>query len=107
MSLQPIDVTLSSFECLSILREELQLLERERSEIEVRIRESKEILARQEYLGSISAYFGTRPVEEPPEDAVALEQQRALIHEAFVLIEQQIPLLEGEASKSGAAGDSG
>ena len=98
MALEPMHVSLSAFECLAILRQELQTLEKALEDIERRLSASLEAQARAEYLGSLSSYFQTRAQAEEIEDAAKLEEERQAIHQALEAVKQQIPQMEAQAA---------
>ena len=103
MSLEPIEVNLNAFERLSILRRELQHLERECEEVEGRLRSSLEAEARRSYLASLSPYFRTREESAQEEsDPAELSRRREAVHQALEAVRRQIPVLEAEIA-SGAA----
>lgn len=100
MALEPITVTLSTFERLEILRAELKAREEELQQVERELRDAMRALATYKYLKSLSPYYADRPA--PPEIATApeLEKRRASLYQVIQVLRAEIPKLEAAASGS-------
>jgi hypothetical protein len=97
MGLEPITVTLSTFEKLEILRTEIRILEQELQETEKLLRVALRSVATQRFLKSLAPYYNTSPL--PPEAAAApdLEDKRQALYQVIQAVRSQIPRLESMA----------
>ncbi len=93
MTPEPMNVDLSLFERLEILRQEQGTLEKELDAIERSLNKSLTAQARTAYLETLAPYYKHLTREEI-EDPAELEGQRQLIHQALESIQMQVPLLE-------------
>jgi hypothetical protein len=98
MGLEPITVTLSSFEKLEILRTELKQCEQAAQDAERDLRAALRAVAVQRYLKSVAPFYNERPL--PPEAAAApeLERKRQALYQVIQALRSQIPRLEANAT---------
>lgn len=96
MPLPPIAVTLTKFENIEVLRQEIQTREEELKETEKHIRSMLFELERQKYLKSIHPFFHT--LKEPPEAAQVAQWQakREALGEALLTLKGALEDLETE-----------
>ena len=98
MGKEKIEVRLTAFEKLELVRSELAKKKQELVEIERKIRD---ILARQEnlnYLKQLSSYYATQPAPEEVGLVPQLEAKRALIYSAIDALGAVLPQLEAAAA---------
>jgi len=97
MGLEPITVTLSTFERLEILRSELKAREEELQGVERDLRNAMRAFATYKYLKSISPYYADRPA--PPEVTAVpeLDKKRQALYQVIQAIRAEIPRLESSA----------
>jgi len=96
MALPPIQIQLSKFEQLEILRSEIELREGELKQTEKSIREVLFEQERQKYLQTIHPIFSQLP---PPQHAATLPQlhaNREALGEAIVVMQTAFQALEAE-----------
>jgi len=98
MGLDPITVTLSTFEKLEILRTEIKAREQELADTEKELRAALRSVATQRFLKSLAPYYNSVPL--PPEAAAApdLERKRHSLYQVIQAIRAQIPRLESTAT---------
>jgi len=102
MGLDPVTVTLTSFEKLETLRTELKIREEELQSIERDLRSAMRALAVHRYLKTVAPFYGTLP---PPEEAAAvsgLEKQRQALYAVIMSIRGELPRLEATVSAPAA-----
>ena len=100
MGREKIEVRLTAFEKLELVRSELAKKKQELIEVDRKIRD---ILARQEnldYLKQLSAYYATQPAPEEIGLVPQLESKRALIYSTIDALAAVLPELEA-ATASG------
>jgi hypothetical protein len=104
MGLDPITVTLSSFEKLEILRSEIKAREQDLTETEKDLRKALRAVATQRFLKSLAPYYNSVPL--PPEAVAApdLEAKRQALYQVIQAIRAQIPRLESTAMGAGGGG---
>ena len=107
MGLDPITVTLSTFEKLEILRTEVKVREQELADTEKELRAALRSVATQRFLKSLAPYYNSVPL--PPEAAAApdLERKRQSLYQVIQAIRSQIPRLEATAMGGGGGGGGG
>ena len=81
MSIDPIQLVLSNYNKLSILRKQLEDRTRELEEIEGTIRELLMYVKEVEYLKSISSAYGSLDANEQSAQFATLESRRTLLHD--------------------------
>ena len=109
MGREKIEVRLTPFEKLELVRSELAKKKQEMIDVERKIRD---ILARQEnldYLKQLSAYYATQPAPEEVRLVPQLESKRVLIYSTIDALAAVLPQLEaavasGKAAPSTSAG---
>ena len=102
MGLDPVTVTLTSFQKLETLRVELKVREEELQTVERDLRSAMRALAVHRYLKTVSPFYGAFP---PPEEAAAvsnLEKHRQALYAVIMSIRGEIPRLEATVSASAA-----
>jgi hypothetical protein len=100
MSIDPIQLVLSNYNKLSILRKQLEDRTRELEEIEGTIRELLMYVKEVEYLKSISSAYGSLDANEQSAQLATLESRRSLLHELIKTLGELLTKTEQEA-KSG------
>ncbi len=96
MGLEPIQVNLSIFEKLEILRQEIDLREEELKEAEKSIRQILHEIERQKYLQTVHPLFQHLP---PPAEAANLPQlhsNREALHQALLAMKASMQAIEAE-----------
>lgn len=103
MGLDPVTVTLTTFEKLQVLRGELKDREEELQGIEKNLRDALRALATHRYLRSVSPYYANRP--PPPEAASVpeIEKRRQALYGVIQMIRAAIPRLEAGVPAQGHA----
>ena len=100
MGLEPITVTLTTFEKLETLRAELKTRQEELQNVERDLRAAMRSLATHRYLKSVSPFYAAVP---PPPEATAaadLEKKRQALYGVIQSIRGEIPRLEAAVSSS-------
>ncbi len=105
MGLEPVTVTLSSFERLEILRGEFKARAAELQETEKELRGALRELATHQYLKSVSPSYARRPVPQGAATVSELEERRRALHEILRAIGAAMPELE-RATGTGRPGRS-
>ena len=103
MGREKVEVRLTAFERLELVRSELAKKKQEASEVERKIRD---ILLRQEnlnYLRQLSSYYATQPVSEDVKLVPQLESRRALLYSAIDALQAALPQLEAAAASGKTA----
>ena len=102
MGLEPITITLTTYEKIEILRSELKAREEEFKNLEHELRGAMQALAEHRYLKSLSTFYAKQPV--PPEAAAVpdLEKRRQALYQLIAAVRSEIPKLES-AAVSGTA----
>jgi hypothetical protein len=94
MPLEPINVELSRFEKVKILRDEREARAEELAEVERTLRERLRELETQRFLESMSPYYAANAREiASSEDLRQLEERRRALAELIDTIDRQIPAL--------------
>lgn len=104
---EKIQVQLSHFEKLQILRDQLEERKKELAKLETDIRDQLALLETQRYLEGLSPYYAASPVSGlPSRDAIeAAEARRAMLYDLVANIEATIPgLLSGKSDAPARAG---
>lgn len=102
MSIDPIQLVLSNYNKLSILRKQLEDRTRELEEIEGTIRELLMYVKEVEYLKSISSAYSSLDANEQSAQLATLESRRILLHDLIKTLIELLAKTEQEA-KSGKA----
>ena len=100
MGLEPIAVTLTSFEKLETLRSELKVREEDLQNVERDLRSAMRSLAVHRYLKTVSPFYSALP---PPPEATAaadLEKRRQALYVVIQTLRGEIPRLEAGVSSS-------
>ncbi len=94
-AIEKIQVELSPFEKLQILRSELDDRQKELAGLEAEIRSKLQVSQTQRYLESLSPYYAANPREglASREEVEAMEARRVQLHELIRNIEATIPML--------------
>ena len=98
MGREKIEIRLTAFEKVELVRSELAKKKQEAVEIERKIRD---ILLRQEnvnYLRQLSSYYATQPVAEDVKLVPQLESKRVLLYSAMDALQAALPELEAAAA---------
>ena len=103
MGLEPITVTLTSFEKLEILRGELKTREEELKDAERDLRSAMRALAHHRYLKSISTFYAAQPVPTEAAMVPELDKRRQALYQLIGILRSEIPKLESAAVSRGAA----
>ena len=102
MALEPITVTLTTYEKIEILRSELKTREEELKTVEHDLRVAMQALAQHRYLKSLSTFYAR---QQAPTEAAAvpnLEKRRQALFQLIVALRGEVPRLES-AAVSGVA----
>ena len=102
MGLDPITVTLTTFEKLETLRAEMKVREEELQAVERDLRGAMRSLAIHRYLKAISPFYSGMP--PPPETATVaeLEKRRLALYAVIQSLRAEIPRLESAVSSASA-----
>jgi hypothetical protein len=103
MGLDPVTVTLTSFQKLETLRTELKIREEELQSVERDLRSAMRALAVHRYLKTVSPFYGTLPPPEEAATAPGLEKQRQALYAVIQTIRAGIPRLEAAVAVPAAA----
>ena len=103
MGLDPVSVTLTTFEKLESLRTELKVREEELQSVERDLRSAMRALAMHRYLKKVSPFYGTLPPPEEAATAPGLEKQRQALYAVIHTLRTEIPRLETAVSVPAAA----
>ena len=98
MGREKIEVRLTAFEKLELVRAEFTKKKQEVVDLERKVRD---ILARQEnvnYLRELSSYYATQPAPEDVKLVPQLESKRALLYAAIDALQAVLPQLEAAAA---------
>ena len=97
MALDPITVTLTTYEKLEILRGELKVREEELKKVEHDLRRAMQALAQHRYLKSLCTFYTHQPA--PGEAAMVpdLDKRRQALFQVIAAIRSEIPRLESAA----------
>lgn len=102
MGLEPITVTLTTYEKLEILRGELKARQEEFKVIEHDLSEAMWALAQYRYLKSLSTYYTGQPAPEEAAKVPEMDKRRQAVFQVIAAIRAEIPRLES-AAVSGTA----
>ncbi len=94
MGLEPVTVTLSSFERLEILRAELKARVADLQVAEKKLRSALRELATHQYLKGVSPWYAQRPVPPGAASVSELDQQRRALHEVIRAVSAAMAELE-------------
>jgi hypothetical protein len=103
MGLDPVTVTLTTFQKLETLRTELKNREEELQSVERDLRKAMQAIAVFRFLKTVSPFYGTRPPPEEAATAAGLEKQRQALYAVIMSIRGEIPRLEAAVSAPAAA----
>ncbi len=103
MGLDPVTVTLTTFQKLETLRTELKIREEELQSTEGDLRKAMQELAVHRYLKSVSPYYGAFPPPEAAATVSGLEKHRQALYAVIMSIRGEIPRLEAAVSAPAAA----
>jgi hypothetical protein len=98
MGLEPLNVTLSSFEKLEILRSELKEREAELQKVEQTLRTALRELATFRYLKSVSPFYSTRATPPEASSVPELEKRRQALFQLIQTLRSEISRTEAAAS---------
>ncbi|HYF48928.1 MAG TPA: hypothetical protein VEJ63_05965 [Planctomycetota bacterium] len=96
MALPPIQIQLSKFEQIEILRQEIELREGELKQTEKSIREVLFELERQRYLQTIHPIFGQLPQPQQAATLPQLQANREALADAITTMQTALTALESE-----------
>jgi len=102
MGLDPVTVTLTTYEKLETLRTELKIREEELQKVERDLRSAMRALAVHRYLKTVSPFYGTLPPPQEAATAPGLEKQRQALFAVIQTIRTEVPRLEAAVSSPGA-----
>lgn len=103
-----IQVQLSVYEKVQILRDQLEERQEELAEVERTIRTKLQEIEKQRFLEGLSPYYAMHTEGLPsPDEIEELEKQRSLLVDLIATIEQQIPALLGSAGEEPRAAQQG
>jgi hypothetical protein len=97
MGLEPITVTLTTYEKLEILRTELKSREEEFKSVERDLRGAMRALAQHRYLKSLSTFYTSQPDPGAAAMVPELDKRRQALSQVVAAIRAEIPRLESAA----------
>ena len=103
MGLEPITVTLSSFEKLEVLRIELKTREEELQGVERDLKTALRSIATQRFLKSVAPYYNDQGLPKEAASAPDLERKRQALYQVIQAIRSAMGKLESVAMSPGAA----
>ena len=103
MGLEPITVTLSTYEKLEILRIELKVRQEELRNVEHDLRGAMRALAQHRYLKSLSTFYGGQPAPGEAGKVPELDKRRQALYQVIAAIRAEVPKLESAALSSASA----
>jgi hypothetical protein len=101
MPLDPITVTLTTYEKLEILRSELKVREEELKTVEHDLRMAMQALAQHRYLKSLCTFYTRHPAPAEVATVPDLEKRRQALFQVITALRAEVPRLES-AVVSGA-----
>lgn len=102
MGLDPVSVTLTTFEKLETLRTELKIREEELQSVERDLRSAMRAIATHRYLKTVSPFFGALPPPQEASTAPGLEKTRQALFAVIQTIRAEVPRLDAAVSSPAA-----
>jgi hypothetical protein len=102
MALPPIQLQLSKFEQIEILRAEIELREGELKQVEKQIRDTVYEIERQKYLQSVHPIFNQLPPPEQVNNLPQFNANRDALAEAILAMQTTLAALESETAGQAA-----
>ncbi len=97
MPLEPITVTLTTYEKLEILRGELKVREEELKTVEHELRLAMQALAQHRYLKSLCTFYTHQPAPAEAATVPDLDKRRQALFQVIAALRAEVPRLESAA----------